>query len=71
MNKIVAVREKDGVLTDYKLDDGRVLNKDEAVKEANAGNIEAVSSFITRDGDMSIRSNRGHYDYSLENLPRF
>ena len=71
MSKIVAVREKDGVLTDYKMDDGRILNKDEAIKEANEGKIEMVSSFITRDGGMSIRSNRGHYDYSLENLPRF
>ena len=71
MSKIVAVREKDGVLTDYKLDDGRILNKDEAIKEANAGNIEMVSSFMTRDGSTSIRSNRGHYAYSLENLPRF
>ena len=70
MNRITAVsHEKDGSIGKYQLDDGRILDKEEAVKEVNAGNIEGVSTFTTRDGSEAIRSDRGQIDYSLDELP--
>ena len=52
MSKITAVcHSKDGSISKYQLDDGRVLDRETAVQEADAGNIEGVSSFTTRDGE--------------------
>lgn len=70
MNRIVAVsHDEEGKLSAYKLDDGRVLNRDQAVEEADKGNISGVSSFMTRNGDRAIRSDRGQDNYSLDDLP--
>ncbi|MCM1215059.1 MAG: DUF3892 domain-containing protein [Lachnospiraceae bacterium] len=72
MSRIVAVRHgEDRTIDAYKTDDGRILTKVEAVDVANRGELEGVASFTTRDGDMSIRSNRGQDDYSLNELPEF
>lgn len=72
MNKIVAVRrDETGSISEYKLDDGKVISREEAVSMANKGQLEGVSSFTTRDGDMSIRSDRGQYNYALDDLPTF
>lgn len=70
MSRIVAVtHDGDGTLSAFKLDDGRVLNKDQAVEEADKGKISGVSSFMTRNGDRAIRSDRGQEGYSLDELP--
>lgn len=70
MSRITAVsHDTDGSISKYQLDDGRVLNRDEAVSEADAGKIDGVSSFTTRDGGKSIRSDRGQLGYSLDELP--
>jgi hypothetical protein len=72
MSRIVAIRRNEvGTIESYKLDDGRVLTRAEAVNMADDGLIEGVASFETRSGDRSIRSNRGEYDYSLDSLPQF
>lgn len=72
MSKIVAVhRDETGSIEKYKLDDGRILSRAEAVDKADSGAIEGVASFETRNGDRSIRSNRGQYDYSLDDFPEF
>ena len=72
MSKIVAVRHGEtGSIEAYKTDDGRVLERYEAVDAANKGELEGVASFMTRDGDQAIRSNRGQEGYSLEDLPEF
>lgn len=72
MSKIAAVRHgESGGIDAYKTDDGRVLSRVDAVDAANKGELEGVASFTTRDGDMSIRSNRGQADYSLNELPEF
>lgn len=72
MSKIVAVRHgESGVIDAYKTDDGRILSRVDAVDAANKGELEGVASFTTRDGGMSIRSNRGQDDYSLNELPEF
>lgn len=72
MSRITAVkRDETGSISDYKLDDGTVLSRDEAVKATNDGKIEGVSTFTTRNGDMAIRSDRGQENYSLDALPEF
>lgn len=72
MSKIVAVRKDDnGTITQYKLDDGSVLDKKTACGKVNSGEIEGCATFTTRDGDEAIRSNRGNDDYSLDSLPTF
>ena len=72
MSRIVAVRKDEtGKIQQYKLDDGRVLDSMQAVKAVDVCDIEGCASFTTRDGDASIRSNRGQNNYSLSNLPEF
>ena len=72
MSRIVAVRHGEtGSIEAYKTDDGRVLERYQAVAEADAGRLEGVSSFMTRDGDSAIRSDRGQEGYSLDSLPEF
>lgn len=70
MSKIVAVKHgENGNIEAYKTDDGKILSRVEAVDAANKGQLQGVSSFTTRDGDMAIRSDRGQYGYSLDELP--
>lgn len=72
MSKVVAVRkDEQGRITDYKLDDGRVIDHTTAVEEVNAGNIEGCMTFVNREGDESIRSKRGQDNYKLSDLPEF
>ena len=71
MSKVVAVRKEEGSISLYKLDDGRVLTKDQICHETDLGNIEGLSTFTTRDGGTAVRSDRGQYDYSLSDLPEF
>lgn len=72
MSKVVAVRRDDeGRITDYKLDDGSVLNHDQAVSAVDSGKIEGCMTFTNREGDTSIRSKRGQEDYKLQELPNF
>lgn len=72
MSKVVAVRKdsKDRI-TDYKLDDGRTLNHDDAVHACLKGELEGCSVFTNRAGENSIRSDRGQDNYSLSKLPQF
>ena len=72
MSRIVAVRKDgNGTITDYKLDNGKELNHDQAIGAVNSGEIEGCNVFPTRDGGEAIRSNRGQDDYSLDSLPSF
>lgn len=72
MSKIVGVRrDETGSIDQYKFDDGRILSRGETVAEAEAGLIDGVSAFTTRNGDKSVRSNRGISNYSLDDLPEF
>lgn len=72
MSKIVAIQRDDtGSISKFKLDNGEVITKDEAVGQAEAGLLDGVSAFTTRNGDRAIRSNRGQADYSLDDLPEF
>ena len=72
MSKVVAKRTgKGGNIEQYKLDDGRVLNRHEIADAALRGEVEGVSAFTTRDGDEAVRSDRGQIGYSLKDLPEF
>lgn len=71
MSRVVAVRRENGSISQYKLDDGRIMNRHEICKAAITGEVEGLATFTTRDGDEAVRSNRGQYDYSLDNLPTF
>ena len=72
MSRIVAIqRDETGSIIKFKLDNGEVITKDEAVGQAEAGLLDDVSAFTTRNGDRAIRSNRGRSDYSLDDLPEF
>lgn len=69
--KIVAVHHEGNSISQYKTDTNEILDRETAAFRADLGEIEGVSSFTTRDGSKSIRSDRGQYDYSLESLPEF
>ena len=72
MSKVVAVRKDEaGRITDYKLDDGRILSHQEAVNAAALGQIEGCTTFTNREGEESIRSKRGRDHYKLSELPEF
>ena len=72
MSRIVAIqRDETGSIIKFKLDNGEVITKDEAVGQAEAGLLDDVSAFTTRNGDRAVRSNRGRADHSLDDLPEF
>ncbi len=72
MSKVVAVRKDEtGKITEYKLDNGKVLNHTEALIAVDSGEIQGCAKFTTRDGDEAVRSNRGQEGYSLSELPTF
>ena len=72
MSRVIAVRkDSEGRITDYKLDDGSVMNHDQAVNAVTAGELEGLMVFQNRAGEDSIRSVRGQENYSLSSLPEF
>ena len=71
MSKIVAVHKEGQTIDAYKTDDNRVLSVQDAVLEADAGLLDGVVAFDTRDGSRSVRSVRGQENYSLSDLPEF
>ena len=71
MSRVVAVRKENGSISQYKLDDGRIMNRHEICDAAIRGEVEGVSTFETRDGGEAVRSDRGQYDYALSKLPEF
>lgn len=72
MSKVVAVRKDDeGRITHYKLDNGKVLDHNQALSACAAGEMEGCSTFTNRSGGDSIRSNRGQSGFSLSKLPEF
>ena len=72
MSKVVGIRrDENGAIELYKLDDGRCIDKDTMVAEADAGKIYGVSSFTTRDCGKAVRSDRGYKDFNLDSLPEF
>lgn len=72
MNRIVAVRkDDDGSIAYYKDSQGQVYDREDIVHAVDAGIVDGLAVFTTRDGAQSVRSNRGQADYSLQELPSF
>lgn len=72
MNRIVAVRKDEtGSISHYQDSNGKVYDKEGIVYAVDAGLVDGLAVFTTRDGSSSVRSNRGQEDYSLSELPTF
>lgn len=72
---IVAVKKDDhGIITDFKLNDGRVLSKEQAVEVAKTEGIRGVNVGVTRGKDKTemLRANpTNDVEKALHNLPTF
>lgn len=72
MNRIVAVqKDETGSIAYYKDSEGKVYDREDIVSAVDAGLVDGLAVFTTRDGSQSVRSNRGQIDYSLQDLPEF
>lgn len=71
--KIVAVKkDSKGVIQEYKLDNNRTVDVNNAIQMVKKGQIEGCNVFTTRSGSEAIRSNNdGDTSNNLDNLPRF
>lgn len=71
--KIVAVRkDSNGVIQEYKLDNGQVIDQESAIQMVSSGEIQDCNVGGTRDGGKAIRSNRDDDpSNNLDNLPSF
>ena len=71
--RIVAVQKNgDGDLTAFKTETGRVLQYDQAIAEANKGNLAGVNVFKGKDGGHYLRGDAdGDPTNNLDQLPRF
>ena len=71
--KIVAVKkDSKGVIQEYKLDNNRTVDVNNAIRMVKNGQIEGCNVFTTRSGSEAIRSNNdGDTSNNLDNLPRF
>ncbi len=72
---IIAVHKNEaGIITDFKLSDGRILDKDEAVEVAEKEGIQGVNVGRTRGHDHTkmLRANpTNDVSKALNNLPDF
>lgn len=69
MAKIVAVQKEGVEIVKYQLDNGEIVDKDQAITMAENGEIEDVS-VVDRNGSKYLRSLLdGEEDNNLQNLP--
>lgn len=71
--KVVAVRKDNiGTITDYKLENGKVIGHSEAVSMVESGKLEGYNVATAKNGVKSIRSNPdGDSSNNLDSLPIF
>lgn len=71
--EVVAVRkDSKGIITSYKLDNGRVIQPNQAVTMVENGQLGGYNIATAKDGTKSIRSNPdGDSTNNLDNLPVF
>lgn len=71
--EVVAVRkDNSGTITQYKLNDGTVIDHEQAVDMTENGEIDGCNITTARNGLKSIRSNPdGDPSNNLDNLPVF
>ena len=56
--KITAVHKEDNVITQYKLDNGQVVDKDECINLVKNGEIEDCNIGKNKEGEEFVRTNR-------------
>lgn len=70
--KVKAVKKDEhGTIQEYKLTNGDVIDKEEAIQMVKNGELEGYNISTARDGSNSIRSNRSEDIKNLDELPSF
>ena len=74
--KIVATHKEDNKITQYKLDDGRIVDKEECINLVKNGYIEDCNVGKNKEGEEFVRSDRDNEDNpgehtNLRDLPQF
>lgn len=73
--KITAVHKEEGTISQYKLDDGRIIGKDECISMVKNGEIENCNIGVDRNNKEFVRTDRddenGKHIQNLDNLPTF
>lgn len=71
--KVTAVKkDSNGVITEYKLDNGSVINQEQAIQMAETKELEGCNVGTARNGKRYIRSNAdGDESNNLDQLPTF
>ncbi|ASW43577.1 hypothetical protein BEN51_08800 [Clostridium isatidis] len=71
--KITAVKkDSNGTITEYKLDNGTVINQEQAIQMAENHQLEGCNVGTARNGKKYIRSNAdGDESNNLDQLPTF
>ena len=71
--KIIAVqKDENGTIQQYKLDNGSIVDVNQAIQMVNNKEIENCNVFTTKSGSQAIRSNNnGDPSNNLDNLPTF
>lgn len=70
--KIVAVKHGETGIEKYKLENGKVVGVEQAIKMVKDHKLDGYNVFTTRAGTEAIRSNNdGDEKNNLSNLPTF
>ena len=74
--KIVAVHKEDNQISQYKLDDGRVVDKAKCIKLVKNGQIENCNIGKNKEGEEFVRTDRDDEDKpgqitNLSDMPTF
>lgn len=71
--KVVAVqKDGNGTIQAYQLEDGSIVDHEEAVDLVENGILDGYNIATAKDGTLSIRSNRdGDTSNNLDSLPAF
>lgn len=67
--KIIALSKESGKITGYQLSDGRVLSKEEGIREARNGGIAGVGVSERKGNEYLKTIPDGSDDNNLSNLP--
>lgn len=75
--KITGIHKEDGTITNYKLDNGKIVDKDECIALVKDGKIENCNIGVNKQNQEFVRTNRddesseGKHITNLDNLPQF
>ena len=74
--KIVAIHKEDNKISQYKLDNGNVVDKEECINLVKNGQIENCNIGKNKEGEEFVRSDRDDEDKvgqitNLSDLPTF